>query len=79
MARSVPCFAFIVFRYREDAEDAQRRADGEEICGRRIRVTVAKPRTKSRSGGGRERRSFDPNVKCYQCGDKVSPTNRTGS
>lgn len=71
MARSVPCFAFIVFQYREDAEDAQRRADGEEICGRRIRVTVAKPRIKNRSSGGRDWRSFDPNCKCYQCGDKV--------
>ena len=84
MARSVPCFAFIVFRYREDAEDAQRKADGIEVCGRRMRVTVAKPRGRNRvSGSGGDRRDsrdsrdfrnssrgFDPQMKCYQCGER---------
>jgi len=65
MARSVPCFAFVVFRYREDAEEAQRKADGSEVCGRRIRVTVARPRTR-----GRGRRGFDPGMRCYQCGER---------
>ncbi|CAB4066956.1 SFRS7 [Lepeophtheirus salmonis] len=65
MARSVPCFAFVVFRYREDAEDGVRSADGVEISGRRIRVTHARPRTK-----GRGRRGFNPNMRCYQCGDR---------
>lgn len=65
MARSVPCFAFVVYRYREDAEESQRKVDGAEICGRRIRVTVARPRTR-----GRGRRGFDPGMRCYQCGER---------
>ena len=65
MARSVPCFAFVVFRHREDAEEAQRKVDGQEVCSRRIRVTIARPRTK-----GRGRRGFDPGMRCYQCGER---------
>jgi arginine/serine-rich splicing factor 7 len=80
MARSMPCFAFIVFRYREDAEDAQRKADGIEVCRRRIRVTVAKPRSQNRPGDRDRRdqsrdyrnssRGFDSQMKCYQCGER---------
>jgi arginine/serine-rich splicing factor 7 len=71
MAKSSPCFAFVVFRYREDAEDAQRKADGTEVCGRRIRVTVARPRSRG-SVATRDvgRRGFDPSMKCYQCGER---------
>lgn len=65
MARSVPCFAFVVFRHREDAEEAARKVDGAEVCSRRIRVTIAKPRTR-----GRGRRGFDPGMRCYQCGER---------
>jgi arginine/serine-rich splicing factor 7 len=65
MARSVPCFAFCVYRYREDAEEAQRKSDGAEVSGRRIRVTIARPRTR-----GRGRRGFDPGMRCYQCGER---------
>ena len=65
MARSVPCFAFVVFRYREDSERAINETDGTELCGRRIRVTPARPRTR-----GLGRRGFDPNMRCYQCGDR---------
>ena len=39
------CFAFVVFQYQEDAEEAQHKTDGAEVCGRRVRVTVARPRT----------------------------------
>jgi arginine/serine-rich splicing factor 7 len=63
MARSVPCFAFIVYRYREDAEEAMKGTAGLEINDRRIRVTYARPRTRGQGGRG-----FDPNMKCYQCG-----------
>lgn len=66
MARSVPCFAFVVFRYRQDSEEAIAQTDGTEMCGRRIRVTPARPRTRPGSGRGR----FDPNMRCYQCGDR---------
>ena len=40
MARSVPCFAFVVFRYREDAEEAQRKADGSEVVAEYELVTT---------------------------------------
>ena len=65
MARSVPCFAFVVFKRKEDAFEACRAADGQDICGRRVRVTMAKPRTR-----GRGRRGFDPSMRCYQCGER---------
>ena len=69
MAKSIPCFAFVVFRYREDAEDAQRKADRVEVCGRRMRVTIAKPRTRGQVSSGSQR-NFDSNMKCYQCGER---------
>jgi len=65
MARSTPCFAFVVFRYRADSDVAINETDGTELCGRRIRVTPARPRTR-----GLGRRGFDPNMRCYQCGDR---------
>jgi len=65
MARSVPCFAFVVYRHKEDAYEACRAADGIDICGRRVRVTMARPRTR-----GRSRRGFDPSMRCYQCGER---------
>lgn len=65
MARSVPCFAFVVFKNKEDAYEACRAADGLDICGRRVRVTMARPRTR-----GRGRRGFDPSMRCYQCGER---------
>ena len=42
MAKSVPCFAFVVFKRKEDAYEACRAADGQDICGRRVRVTMAR-------------------------------------
>ena len=65
MARSVPCFAFVVYRYKDDASEAQRLTDAIDLNGRRIRVTFARPRTQ-----GSGRRSFDPAMRCYQCGDR---------
>jgi len=63
MARSVPCFAFVVYRYKDDANEALRELDGVDVCGRRVRVTMALPRTRGRNRGG-----FDPSMRCYQCG-----------
>ena len=65
MAKSVPCFAFVVYKNKEDAYEACRAADGLDICGRRVRVTMARPRTR-----GRGRRGFDPSMRCYQCGER---------
>ena len=41
------------------------------ICGGRVRVTFARPRTRGGRGGGYygRRRGFDPNLRCYQCGE----------
>ncbi|XP_070563518.1 serine/arginine-rich splicing factor 7-like isoform X6 [Ptychodera flava] len=65
VARNPPCFAFIVFLKREDAEEAIRDMDGRMLCGGRVRVSLARPRTR-----GRGRRGYDPNLRCYQCGER---------
>ncbi|GLH15688.1 RNA-binding protein 1 [Gryllus bimaculatus] len=65
MARSPPCFAFVVYREKDDAEDAVKATDGIMLHGNQLRVTFARPRTR-----GRGRRGFDPNMRCYQCGYK---------
>ena len=49
MAKSVPCFAFVVFKRKEDAYEACRAADGQDICGRRVRVTMARSVSQSQS------------------------------
>ena len=41
LARSVPAFAFVIYRDRLDTLEALRKADRREICGRTIRVTIA--------------------------------------
>ncbi|VDI31557.1 splicing factor, arginine/serine-rich 7, partial [Mytilus galloprovincialis] len=51
--------------YREDAERAVQDMDGRVLSGGRIRVSFARPRTR-----GRRRRGFDPNLRCYTCGEK---------
>lgn len=65
VARNPPCFAFIVFSRREEAEEAIRDMDGRMLCGGRVRVSLARPRTR-----GRGRRGYDPNLRCYQCGER---------
>ena len=50
-------------RYKDDANEALRELDGVDVCGRRVRVTMALPRTRGRNRGG-----FDPSMRCYQCG-----------
>lgn len=65
VAKSPPCFAFVVYKYREDAEASIKEMDGKVFGGSRIRVSLARPRTR-----GRRRRVFDPNLRCYQCGRK---------
>lgn len=66
LARNPPCFAFVVFNNREEAEDAIIGIDNSTLCGSRVRVSFARPRTR---GTGR-RRGFDPNMRCYQCGGR---------
>ncbi|ESO96626.1 hypothetical protein LOTGIDRAFT_88358, partial [Lottia gigantea] len=68
VARNPPCFAFVIFRHIEDAESAIRDCDGKyvSVFGSRIRVSFARPRTR----GQKRRHGFDPNLRCYQCGEK---------
>merc|ERR1712107_937777 len=44
LATYAPFYAFVNYESRDDMEYAVKRANGERIAGRRIRVTIAKPR-----------------------------------
>uniref|UniRef100_A0A3B5APH0 Serine and arginine rich splicing factor 7 n=1 Tax=Stegastes partitus TaxID=144197 RepID=A0A3B5APH0_9TELE len=71
VARNPPGFAFVEFEDSRDAEDAVRGLDGKVICGSRVRVELSTgmPR-RSRYDRPPTRRPFDPNDKCYECGEK---------
>lgn len=64
LARNPPCFAFIVYKHKADGEEAIREMDGRVVAGSRVRVSWARPRTRGRN------RRFDPNMRCYQCGER---------
>ncbi|MEQ2162628.1 serine arginine-rich splicing factor, partial [Goodea atripinnis] len=69
VARNPPGFAFVEFEDPRDAEDAVKGMDGKILCGSRVRVEMSTGL--SRKGRGRpSRRQFDPNDRCYQCGDR---------
>uniref|UniRef100_A0A3B4BEZ9 Uncharacterized protein n=1 Tax=Periophthalmus magnuspinnatus TaxID=409849 RepID=A0A3B4BEZ9_9GOBI len=69
VARNPPGFAFVEFEDTRDAEDAVKGMDGKVLCGSRVRVEMSTGL--SRKGRGRpSRRQFDPNDRCYQCGDR---------
>lgn len=76
LARNPPCFAFVVYRHKEDAEEAIREMDGQNLCGSRVKVTSALPRNRGNAGGGygsigfSRRRPADPDLRCYQCGER---------
>lgn len=65
VAKNPPCFAFVVYKYKDDADMAIREMDGKVLSSGRIKCTFARPRTKNR-----RRKGFDPNLRCYQCGDR---------
>ncbi|RXN23002.1 serine arginine-rich splicing factor 7 isoform X3 [Labeo rohita] len=71
IARNPPGFAFVEFEDPRDAEDAVRGLDGKVICGSRVRVELSTgmPR-RSRYDRPPTRRPFDPNDRCYECGEK---------
>ena len=65
LARSIPAFAFVIYRDRAATLEALHKADRREICGRTIRVTVAhRSYPMERKGIG-----FDKIRKCFHCGD----------
>ncbi|BFZ15778.1 hypothetical protein BsWGS_18817 [Bradybaena similaris] len=80
VARNPPGFAFVEFEDYRDAEDAVKGLDGTTICGSRCRVELssgqARPKPWMRGGGGGRgpprggRRSFNPDDKCYECGER---------
>ncbi|PAA79883.1 hypothetical protein BOX15_Mlig026908g3, partial [Macrostomum lignano] len=76
IARNPPGFAFIEMDDPRDAEDAVRDLDGSTICGVRARVEMSSGRSRPKGfdRGGRDRggprRGFDPNDRCYDCGEK---------
>ncbi|CAF4001812.1 unnamed protein product [Rotaria magnacalcarata] len=59
------CFAFVVLRQREDAQQVISELDGRYILDARVRVSLARPRAR-----GGAQRNFDPNMRCYQCGSR---------
>ncbi|KAM7420007.1 hypothetical protein PAMA_016890 [Pampus argenteus] len=71
IARNPPGFAFVEFEDPRDADDAVRGLDGKTICGSRVRVELSTgmPR-RSRYERPPARRPFDPDDKCYECGEK---------
>ncbi|KAL1006181.1 hypothetical protein UPYG_G00068920 [Umbra pygmaea] len=71
IARNPPGFAFVEFEDIRDAEDAVRGLDGKIISGSRVRVELSTgmPR-RSRYERAPTNRAFDPNDKCYECGER---------
>lgn len=67
LARNPPCFAFVVYRSRQDAETAIREMDGRVVCGSRVRCSWARPRTRGRPPASARN---DDSFRCYQCGEK---------
>lgn len=71
LARNPPCFAFAVYKYRADAEEAIREMDGRVVCGQRIRCSWAKPRVRGGRNNSRlPERPADPNLRCFTCGER---------
>ncbi|XP_025085024.1 transformer-2 protein homolog beta-like isoform X2 [Pomacea canaliculata] len=63
LARTPPCFAFVVYRHRDDAQRAVTEMNGQMLHGNRLKVSIARPRTRGQRGG-----AFNPYLRCYQCG-----------
>ncbi|XP_037070126.1 serine/arginine-rich splicing factor 7-like isoform X2 [Pollicipes pollicipes] len=77
VARNPPGFAFVEFEDPRDARDSVRGLDGRTVCNRRITVEMSTGRSRSRGTGswrgtvgtGRYGRGWDPNDRCYDCGE----------
>ncbi|XP_055899877.1 serine/arginine-rich splicing factor 7-like isoform X2 [Biomphalaria glabrata] len=76
VARNPPGFAFVEFEDYRDAEDSVKEMDGTNICGSRCRVELSsgkvRPKPWLRGGRGppRSRRAFNPDDRCYECGER---------
>ncbi|CAF0734737.1 unnamed protein product [Adineta steineri] len=63
-AASASCFAFVTYKLKEEAQKAIDQMDGRSFGSSRVRVTWARPRARNGS------RRFDPNMKCFKCGQR---------
>ncbi|XP_074659895.1 serine/arginine-rich splicing factor 7-like isoform X2 [Tubulanus polymorphus] len=74
VARNPPGFAFVEFEDSRDAEDAVRGLDGRSFSDSRIRVEHStgkvRPKPWMRRGAPRSRRAFNPDDRCYECGER---------
>ncbi|XP_041733565.1 serine/arginine-rich splicing factor 7 isoform X2 [Coregonus clupeaformis] len=70
VARNPPGFAFVEYEDARDAEDAVKGMDGKVLCGSRIRVELSTGMSRKTKHGRPSRRHFDPQDRCYQCGDR---------
>ncbi|KAL7668841.1 hypothetical protein ACOME3_009525 [Neoechinorhynchus agilis] len=59
--------AFVEYRHRTDAKDAAYSMHRQIICGAEIKVDVMES---VRRSGGRVRRPFHPDDRCYECGER---------
>ncbi|KTG41877.1 hypothetical protein cypCar_00007104 [Cyprinus carpio] len=69
VARNPPGFAFVEYEDARDAEDAVKGMDGKVLCGARVRVEMSNGMSRKSRYGRPSRRQFDPNDRCYQCGE----------
>uniref|UniRef100_A0A8C1N1C5 Serine and arginine rich splicing factor 7a n=1 Tax=Cyprinus carpio TaxID=7962 RepID=A0A8C1N1C5_CYPCA len=69
VARNPPGFAFVEYEDARDAEDAVKGMDGKVLCGSRVRVEMSNGMSRKSRYGRPSRRQFDPNDRCYQCGE----------
>ncbi|KAG1937486.1 splicing factor, arginine/serine-rich [Pimephales promelas] len=69
VARNPPGFAFVEYEDARDAEDAVKGMDGKVLCGARVRVELSTGMSRKSRYGRPSRRQFDPNDRCYQCGE----------
>ncbi|UJR21319.1 hypothetical protein I4U23_024410 [Adineta vaga] len=81
MATNPPCFAFVNFKHRADAEEAIRAMDGKSIDNSRIGISFARKRTVGGrrgggGGGGGGGGSFGNGGDRYSRGDYDSSRNR---
>ena len=71
IARNPLGFAFVEFEDPRDAEDAVQGLDGKVICGSQVRVELSTGISqRSHFDTPPAQRPFDPNDKCYKCGEK---------
>jgi arginine/serine-rich splicing factor 7 len=70
MATNPPCFAFVNFKHRDDAEEAMQAMDGKSIDNTRVGVSFARKRTIGGRRGGGGGGSYNNGGDRYPRGDR---------